>query len=40
MQVVNDFYNVNLIEVIFSGNDNTGFFEDKITFIYNPMTVA
>lgn len=36
MQVVNDFYNVNLVEVIFSGHDNLGFFEDKVTFIYNP----
>lgn len=36
MQIVNDFYNVNLVEVIFSGTDSLGFFEDKVTFIYNP----
>jgi hypothetical protein len=36
MLKVNSYYDVKVVEIVFSGNDSLGFFEDKITFIYNP----
>ena len=34
---VTSYYDVKVVEIIISGEDNIGFFEDKICFIYNPL---
>ena len=36
MKVTSD-YDVKVVEIVISGNDNIGYFEDKICFIYNPL---
>lgn len=33
---LNGYYDIKVVEIVFSGHDNLGFFEDKSVFIYNP----
>lgn len=37
MMRVTSYYDVKVVEIAISGDDNLGFFEDKICFIYNPL---
>lgn len=34
---VTSYYDVKVVEIAISGEDNLGYFEDKICFIYNPL---
>lgn len=40
MMKVTSYYDVKVVEIAISGTDNIGYFEDKITFIYNPVEDA
>jgi hypothetical protein len=40
MMKVTNYYDVKVVEIAISGDNNTGYFEDKITFIYNPVEDA
>jgi hypothetical protein len=36
MYKINSYYDVKVVEIVFTGHDSLGFLEDKITFIYSP----